>query len=122
MALAFAIYNISCGDTAKQVMEAGVLKCLIAFSAQPSVAVRERVAAALCNLALSGYSSNGKSIAEIMISENILECITDMMDSQEEIESFPEVTQQCVTALAIFAHDRASHLAMTEHGCVEVLV
>ena len=70
-ALAFAIYNISCGDTAKQVMEAGVLKCLIAFSAQPSVAVRERVAAAICNVALSNYSTKGMSIAQIMIEEKV---------------------------------------------------
>ncbi|GMI01635.1 hypothetical protein TrLO_g11104 [Triparma laevis f. longispina] len=121
-ALAFAIYNISCGDSAKQVMEAGVLKCLISFSEQESLAVRERVAAAICNLALSGYSANGKTIAEIMIEQNILKCITGMMDSKEEAEKMPEVTQQCVTAMAIFAHDRASHEHMTEHGCVDVLV
>lgn len=84
-ALAFAIYNISCGDSAKQVMEAGVLKCLISFSEQESLAVRERVAAAICNLALSGYSANGKTIAEIMIEQNILKCITGMMDSKEEV-------------------------------------
>jgi hypothetical protein len=53
-ALAFAIYNISCGKhTVNAVMEAGVLRCLVAFSAQDSIAIRERVAAAICNLALS---------------------------------------------------------------------
>ena len=124
-ALSFAIYNISCGkkNTIEPLMEAGVLTSLVSFAKQESVAVRERVAAALCNLALSDYSKDGKTIAEIMIKDcGILECITDMMDDKEEMEKMPEVTQQCVTALAIFSHDLASHDEITNHGCIETLI
>ena len=122
-ALSFAIYNISCGKhTVDAVMEAGVLKCLVAFSTQDSVAIRERVAAAICNLALSKYRRGKKTIALIMIEEKVLVAIKDMMDSKEEMLEMPEVTQQCVTALAIFAHDRKTHKDIVAQGCVEVLV
>ena len=124
MSLSFAIYNISCGSqsTIEPLLNGGVLPSLVNFSKQSSLAVRERVAAAICNLALSSYTKGGLTIAEIMIKEKILECITGMMDDQEEVEKMPEVTQQCVTALAIFSHDRASHEEMTRHGCIEILI
>jgi len=124
-ALSFAIYNISRGSksTIEPLMEAGVLTSLVSFAKQESVAIRERVAAAICNLALSDYSKDGKSISEIMIKESgILECITDMMDDKEEMEQMPEVTQQCVTALAIFSHDLSTHEDITNHGCIETLI
>jgi len=123
--LAFALYNISCGgiDAITACLEGGIIKCLVKFSEHDSLSIRERVAASVCSLALSKYvSKTGESIVQMMISQNVLEAIMDMMDSKEEIESMPEVTQQCVTALAIVAHDPVSHDTIVNRGCVETLI
>jgi len=124
--LAYALYNISCGGihAITAVIKGGVIKCLVKFSEHESLMIRERVAAAVCNLALSKYvdESNNETIVQMMIKQNVLEAIVNMMDDKEEIKSMPEVTQQCVTALAIVAHDPASHPTIVKRGCIETLV
>jgi len=58
--LAFALYNISCGglEAIQAVVEGGIIKCLVKFSKHDSLSIRERVAAAVCNLALSKYGAS----------------------------------------------------------------